>query len=155
MQSLALDVFHHEIENAVSRLAKIGYADRVWMLDRSGCLSFAFETGDGLALLHVVAVEDVLADGLDREFFGGKLFVFCKIHLPHRPAPKTAFEEVTIVNRLRPRQRKPRRRLVHGTHRYFVFVTNLAFGAFFHCSKIFSTLRRKGAKPQRHNEINC
>ena len=43
VQRLALDIFHHEIENAVRRFAKIGHADRIWMLDRRGGLGLAFK----------------------------------------------------------------------------------------------------------------
>ena len=51
VKRLALDVFHHQIENALAGFAEVRDADRVRMLDRRGRLSFAFETRDGLAFL--------------------------------------------------------------------------------------------------------
>ena len=55
VKRLALDVFHHKIENTVGGFAKVGDTDRIRMLDRCGSLCFAFETCDSLAFLKIVA----------------------------------------------------------------------------------------------------
>ena len=71
MQRLALDIFHHEIKDAVVGFAKIGNADGVRMLYRCRGLCLAFEAGDRLAFLQVVAVQNVLPNG-----FYGHAFSF-------------------------------------------------------------------------------
>src|SRR5829696_7646552 len=66
VQSLALDIFHDEIENAFVALTEVGYADCVRVLDRRGGLSFPFESDDRLAFLQIVTVQNVLAHRFDR-----------------------------------------------------------------------------------------
>ena len=69
VKRFALDIFHHEIEDAVRRLAKIGDADRVRMLDGSGGLRLAFEPGDRFAFLQILARTECPAEPFLRRRF--------------------------------------------------------------------------------------
>ena len=102
VQRLALDIFHHEIKNAVGGLAKIGDADRIRMLDGGSGLGLAFEPGDRLALLQVVAAQNVLADRFYGQLRVANFLSLAQIYLTHRTAAETAFEQISFGDHLRP-----------------------------------------------------
>src|SRR5438874_12264451 len=103
MKRLALDVFHHKVEDAVFRLAEIRNADGIRMLDRSGSLGLAFKTHDSLALLEVFAVQDVVTDGLDGDLAGVKFVVFREKNIAHRAAAQTALQQYRPSSNCGPR----------------------------------------------------
>ena len=52
IKTFAIDVFHHQKENAFGAFAKVGDVDDVWMANRGGGAGFAFETRDRFAFLQ-------------------------------------------------------------------------------------------------------
>jgi hypothetical protein len=75
------------------------------MLDGRGGLCLALKARDGLAFLKIVAVENVRPDRLDRNFSGVKLLVLGQVYLPHSTATQAPFQQITVGDHLRTRQR--------------------------------------------------
>ena len=70
------------------------------MLDRCGGLSLAFEAGDSLAFLQIIAIQHVLSDGLYSNPAGLELLVASEIYLPHRPASEPLLKPVSSGHKL-------------------------------------------------------
>ena len=132
MQRLALDVFHHKVENALRGFPKVTDAHCIRMLDRRGGLSLAFEPCDRFAFLQVLAAQQILSNGLDGKLFCRELCVLCEIDLSHRTAAEPALEQVTPGKDLTSGQRVLCRGLITRTGQDLVRVTKLTFRTFSH-----------------------
>src|SRR5467141_3513770 len=92
IERLALDVLHHEKENAVGTLSKIGDVDHVRMLDGGGRARLAFETSDSFAFLQIFVVKNIGANSFDCYPARHQILIAGKIDLAHGASAQTLLE---------------------------------------------------------------
>src|SRR3954466_4532316 len=144
VKSLALDVFHHEIKRSFRRLTKIGDAYGVRMLNGCRGLSFPFKSRDRLALLQVVAAQNVGPNGFYGNTASREFFIGGKINLSHGATAQPAFKQIALSKKLGPLERDLGRRLVVWTDAHVIAETKLAFWTFTHLKQTDGP--RKGRK---------
>jgi hypothetical protein len=116
------------------------------MLDRRGRLGLAFETGDCLTLGQIVAAENVRPDGLYGNAAGREFLIGGEIDLAHRSAAETAFEQISLGEKLWPFESDLGRRLVVRANTDLVTETKLAFGALTHLPMDILPVRKQLSK---------
>src|SRR6266542_2530549 len=156
IESLALDIFHYQEENAVRAFPEVRYVNNIWMANRSSGARLALEPCNCFSFLQVFVGEYARSDSFHSHLAGHKVLIAREINLTHGATTQPLLQQVTSCEQGSAGQCVFSINGVLWTEKHFVFEAVFTAGALTHVLNYCSLSRSvsHGTATSKHKGLN-